>query len=164
MARPQKKYSEKEKKVIAKHYKKCKDRKEQKRLLCLKLRILKGVASKEIAEIVGFSVSFIDQIISKYNNCGLGGIRSKKQTGNRRNFSVEQEEELLAAFMKEAEAGKIVEVKEIIKAYEKLIGRPVANSVVYKMLKRHGWRKIMPRSQHPKKASIEKIDAYRKND
>ena len=76
---------------------------------------------------------------------------------------MEQEKELLATFKTEAETGKIVEVKEIIKAYEKLIGRSVVNSVVYKMLKRHGWRKLMPRSQHPKKASVEDVDAYKKN-
>ncbi|MBN4067811.1 MAG: hypothetical protein COA82_07510 [Alkaliphilus sp.] len=58
------------------------------------------------------------------------------------------------AFIKEAEAEKIVEINEIIKAYEKLIGRPVANSVVYKMQKKHGWCKIMPKSQHPKKSSV----------
>ena len=60
MARPQQKYSEKEKKIITNEYEKCKDIKEQKRLLCLKLRIVNGTSSKEISEIVGFCVSFID--------------------------------------------------------------------------------------------------------
>jgi len=163
MARPQKKYSEKEKKTIKKIYDKCKDIKEQKRLLCLKLRIVKGISSKEISEIVGYSLSFVDQIISKYNKHGLEEIKAKKQIGNRRNLTVKQEKELLNSFSKQAEAGKIVEVSDIIKGYEKLIGRKVAISIVYKMLKRHGWRKLMPRSQHPKKASIEEMDAYKKN-
>ncbi|WP_373844382.1 winged helix-turn-helix domain-containing protein [Clostridium sp.] len=57
----------------------------------------------------------------------------------------------------------MLEVSDIIAAYEKLIGREAAKSIVYKMLKRHGWRKVMPRSQHPKKSTMEEVDAYKKN-
>ena len=56
----------------------------------------------------------------------------------------------------------MLEVSDIISGYENLIGRAVAKSIVYKMLKRHGWRKVMPRSQHPNKASIEEIEDYKK--
>jgi transposase len=30
------------------------------------------------------------------------------------------------------------------------LGRPVAASVVYRMLARHGWRKVAPDTRHPK--------------
>lgn len=163
MARPQKIYSEEEKSVIKKACKKCKNIKEQKRLLCLKLRIVKGFSSKYIAEIVGYTSSFVDEIISTYNKQGLNGIEAKKQGGNRKNLTFEQERELLNSFSKQAESGKMLEVSDIIEGYEKLVSREVAKSIVYKMLKRHGWRKVMPRSQHPKKASMEEIDAYKKN-
>jgi transposase len=163
MARPQKKYSEEDKIAIKKAYKKCKDTKEQKRLLCLKLRIVKGFSSKYIAQIVGYCSSFVDHIISTYNKQGLTGIDAKKQVGNRKNLTFEQEKELLDSFSKQAENGKVLEVSDIISGYEKLIGREVAKSIVYKMLKRYGWRKVMPRSQHPNKASIQEIDAYKKN-
>lgn len=163
MARPQKTYSEEDKKTIKKAYKKCRDPKEQKRLLCLKLRIVKGFSSKYISEIVGYCSSFVDEIISTYNKQGLAGIEAKEQGGNRRNLTFEQEKELLDSFSKQAENGKMLEVSDIISGYEKLIGRKVAKSIVYKMLKRHRWRKVMPRSQHPNKASVEEIDAYKKN-
>ena len=163
MARPQKTYSEEQKKTIKKAYKKCKDIKEQKRLLCLKLRIVKGFSSKYISEIVGYCASFVDEIISTYNKYGLIGIEAKEQGGNHKNLTFEQEKELLDSFAKQAENGKMLEVSDIILGYEELIGRKVAISIVYKMLKRHGWRKIMPRSQHPNKASVEAIDAYKKN-
>jgi len=163
MARPQKIYSEEEKSAIKKAYRKCKNIKEQKRLLCLKLRIVKGFSSKTISEIVGYCPSFVDEIISTYNKQGLNGIKAKKQGGNRKNLSFQQEQELLDSFSKQAENGKMLEVSDIIAAYEKLIGREVAKSIVYKMLKRHGWRKVMPRSQHPKKSTMEEVDAYKKN-
>lgn len=163
MSRPQKIYSEEEKITIKKAYKKSKNINEQKRLLCLKLRIVKGFSSKYISEIVGYCTTFVDQIISKYNKSGLIGIEAKQQTGNRKNLTFQQEKELLESFSKQAENGKMLEVSDIILAYEKLIGRKVAKSIVYKMLKRHEWRKVMPRSQHPNKASVEEIEAYKKN-
>lgn len=163
MARPQRKYSEKEKLEIKKAYKESKNVKEKKRLLCLKLRIEKGSSSKEIAEIVDFTESFVKEIISKYTKLGLPGIMAKKQGGNHRNLTVEQEIEFLKVYIEQAEAGKIVEVNEIIKDYEKLIGRPVKKSVVYRMLHRQGWRKIMPRNKHPQKANVDDVEAYKKN-
>ncbi|MDE7249890.1 MAG: winged helix-turn-helix domain-containing protein, partial [Lachnospiraceae bacterium] len=33
---------------------------------------------------------------------------------------------------------------------------------IYCVLKRHGWRKVMPRSRHPKKASEEVIETSKK--
>uniref|UniRef100_UPI0035A155CE helix-turn-helix domain-containing protein n=1 Tax=Clostridium sp. TaxID=1506 RepID=UPI0035A155CE len=105
MARPQKIYSEEEKSAIKKAYRKCKNIKEQKRLLCLKLRIVKGFSSKTISEIVGYCPSFVDEIISTYNKQGLNGIKAKKQGGNRKNLSFQQEQELLDSFSKQAENG-----------------------------------------------------------
>ena len=35
-------------------------------------------------------------------------------------------------------------------AYEEVLGRKVPKSKVYRMLARHGWRKVMPRPRHPK--------------
>ena len=48
--------------------------------------------------------------------------------------------------------------KEIEAAYEKQVGHRISNSQIYRVLYRHGWRKIMPRSRHPKKASEEVIE------
>lgn len=163
MARPQRKYSEQDKKIIQKAYSKCKDVKEQKRFLCLKLRIEKGFSSKQIAEVVGYSPTFINEIISRYNKHGVIGLQAKEQVGNRRNLTLEQEKDILNSFSQQAESGKMLEVSDIIRGYEDTIGRRVAKSIVYKMLKRHGWRKLMPRSKHPKKASTEEINAYKKN-
>jgi len=63
-----------------------------------------------------------------------------------------EEEALLEPLKEAAAAGQIVEVKEIKAAYEKAIGRSLDKdrAIIYRMLKRHGWRKVMPRSKHPK--------------
>ena len=68
----------------------------------------------------------------------------------------------LEQFGEIAEAGKIVEVSEIKKAYDKLIGHETGHGQIYNVLHRHGWRKTKPRSRHPKKASEEAINASKK--
>ena len=35
-------------------------------------------------------------------------------------------------------------------AFAQRIGKPVAATVVYRMLERHGWRKVAPDTRHPK--------------
>ena len=67
------------------------DTKEQKRLLCLELRIVKGFSSKYISQIVGYCSSFVDQIISTFSKEGLTGIDAKQQGGNRKNLTFDQE-------------------------------------------------------------------------
>jgi hypothetical protein len=34
--------------------------------------------------------------------------------------------------------------------HEQALGRKVPKSTVYRMLARHGWRKVVPRPRHPK--------------
>ena len=62
----------------------------------------------------------------------------------------------------EAEAGHIVEISKIKAAYVEKVGHSIGNGQIYCVLKRHGWRKVMPRSQHPQKASDEAIEASKK--
>jgi transposase len=162
MARPQQKYSNEQKAEINTAYKNSKNVGEQKRLLCLKLRVEKNMKVAEIAEIVGYKIVSVDKIISKYKNVGLEAILWKKKQGNHRYMNVEKEKEVLKPFLEKAEKGQMLIVNEIHTAFEKAIGRKVPASTIYRMLDRHNWRKIMPRSKHPK-AKPEEQEAYKKN-
>ena len=53
-------------------------------------------------------------------------------------------------FLPQAEKGGILEVSRVKAAYEQALGRKVPKSTVYRMLARHGWRKVVPRPRHPK--------------
>jgi transposase len=68
----------------------------------------------------------------------------------RQNLTDAEEDVLLAALEATALKGGILTVGPIQDAYEKKLGRPVRRSVIYFMLKRHGWRKVVPRQKHPK--------------
>ena len=73
-----------------------------------------------------------------------------------------EEAGILAPFKARAEKGELVEISEIAKAYQSAVDHPVSRGQIYFVLHRHGWRKVMPRSKHPKKASDEEITASKK--
>lgn len=77
-------------------------------------------------------------------------------------MSEEQEASLLEPYREKAEKGQIVEVSEIKTSYEQAVGHRTGGSQIYYVLRRHGWRKVMPRSKHPKKASEEVIETSKK--
>ena len=77
-------------------------------------------------------------------------------------MSVEEEADILQPFYARAEKGEIIEVSEIKKAYQEKVDHKISSSQIYYVLRRHGWRKIMPRSKHPKKATPEAIEASKK--
>jgi len=77
-------------------------------------------------------------------------------------MSHDEEAAFLDAYKKLAEQGQIIEVSEMKKAYEEKVGHRIGKDQIYRVLARHGWRKVMPRSKHPNKASEEVIEASKK--
>ena len=77
-------------------------------------------------------------------------------------MSVEEEEQILQTFYERAEKDEMVEISEIKKAYQEKVNHKVSETQIYYVLHRHGWRKIKPRSRHPKKATPEAIEASKK--
>lgn len=114
--------------------------------------------AESVAQITGFSKGYVWQIHSSYrNNGGRAFVLGKKGGSYHVNLSTRQEKELLADFTDKSDAGHILEVSRIKKKYEELAGKPVHKSVVYRMLARHGWRKIAPRPSHPKNDQLAMI-------
>ena len=90
-------------------------------------------------------------------------FEDKRTGGNNRNLTDKQEKEFLSGFNKAAEKGGIITISEIARAYNKLTHKErKSNSTVYYLLEKHGWRTVMPRSEHPKKARKEDIEASKK--
>jgi transposase len=107
--------------------------------------------AQAIAQITGFRKGHVWNIHSNYRRSGNKAFVLNKKGGSYNiNLSAKQEEELLVEFANKGDAGHILEVSQIKNKYEKLAGKLVHKSVVYRMLARHGWRKIAPRPSHPK--------------
>ena len=107
-------------------------------------------------------MSYINSVLKKYREEGLKAVGESHYVGNHRNMTVEEEAALLAPFEKEMKAGKMIEVSRIKQAYMEKVGHSIGTGQIYYVLKRHGIRKIMPRSEHPNKASEEAIEASKK--
>ena len=73
----------------------------------------------------------------------------------------EQEQQLLAPFVQRAQAGGMLTVAELQQAYRQRVGKEVARSTIYRLLDRHGWRKVVPRPRHPK-ADVAAAAAFKK--
>ena len=155
------KFSKEEIKAIEERRKENKDKRAEARLKALELRA-KGANAKEVAEATGFHAAYVTQLVAKYRKYGLDAISGNHYGGNHRNMSVEEEAGILAPFKARAEKGELVEISEIAKAYQSAVDHPVSRGQIYFVLHRHGWRKVMPRSKHPKKASDEEIAASKK--
>jgi len=70
------------------------NKKAEKRLQVLALYAV-GKKQKEIQEVTEFSRSYINAIVRKYLEKGIGAITETQYPGNRRNLSYEEEEALL---------------------------------------------------------------------
>lgn len=156
-------FTEKQKAELEAARKENKNKRVDKRLEVLLLRAA-GVKRAEVAKKTDYSLSQITELTSNYHNNGLSAIVDNHYGGNRRNMSVAEEAALLEPFKEAAKAGQIIETSEILRAYEKKLGRSLKkdHGQIYRVLKRHGWRKIMPRSKHPNKASDEEIASSKK--
>ena len=133
----------------------------EKRLKALTM-FAKGSNCEEISKQTGYAVTYISKIVGKYVKSGLNAVAGNNYRGNRRNMSFAEEEALLSAYKARAEQGEMIDVGEIEIAYAEKVSHPIGSGQIYRMLRRHGWRKVMPRSQHPNKASDEVIEASKK--
>ena len=159
-----KKYEEKEiKRRWAKAQKrKVKDANAYRRLQVLYLRV-KGKTNAEISEIVGYSKPYVINIVAKYRSKGMDAIMEDRRTSNNRRLSFEEEVTFLEQFNDLAEAGQLVTIHTIMEKFAEKTGTPCADTTIYRMLKRHGWRKVSPRPMHPGKACDEEIEAAKKS-
>jgi len=132
------------------------------RRLCVLVMKIQGKSIEEIVSRTGYYPSYARSLVTKYFAQGLEAIVGKKRPGNNRNISFEEEAAFVNGFIEKAKEGHLTTVKEIKLAYETLVGHKIGNGHIYKILGRHGWRKIKPRPAHPKKASEAEIEASKK--
>ena len=148
---------------IEKRMNESKSKSEFQKLQCLHLRKLyPEMDAAEIARIVCLSQSSVWRIHSEcLKNPDLGFVKEKRGGRYHENMTEEEESEFLGRFLEEATSKGIIVVTEIKKAYEAKIGHKVPKSTIYRLLERHGWRKIVPYKRHPK-ANKEAQESFKK--
>ena len=154
-------FREEEIAAIQEARRKNKDKRAEQRLKALELRA-KGGSAKAVSQATGFSAAYVSQLVKKYRDNGLEAISGNHYGGNHRNMSREEEAAILEPFQERAARGELVEIHEIAEACQARVAHKVSNGQIYCVLERHGWRKVMPRGRHPKKASEEVIETSKK--
>ena len=155
------KISEQEYERIKEAVKKNKNKRVDKKLQVLIMRH-ENKGNEEISARTGYNVRYITTLMGHYKKQGLEEFIRIKQTSHNRNMSVEQEAKVLAKFEEEADAGHELTVNEIRQGLESELGKETSVAYAYRVLKRHGWRKVMPRPKHPKAAGKEEQDSSKK--
>lgn len=123
-----------------------------------------NVTNKEAADVLGLGVATVVRMQNQIRNQVSGKLEDKGNWGGRRRetLSKVEEEAFLATWTEKAATGGVLVVPPIHAALEERLGRPVARSTVYRILARHGWRKVEPDTGHPKRDEQAQED-FKKN-
>src|SRR6266571_3422526 len=116
----------------------------------------------EIALQTGVSATTVHRVIARYNRLGPAVIEQSAKGGRHHEYlTLEQEQAFLHPFFARAQRGEMATVEQIHQAFEAEVQQEVHTNTIYRLLHRHGWRKLAPRARHPK-ANQEEQDASQK--
>ena len=132
------------------------------RIQCVLMRATLDCSASEIAQVLGWATVTVHIAHSRWAKEGEAFFELKGSGGRYyQNLTEQEEAEVLAPFLGQATAGNVLKVADIQAAYEAQVGKAVPNSTIYRLLKRHGWRKVAPRPQPPK-ADVTARGAFKK--
>jgi len=125
--------------------------KEWKRLEVVWLREKLGLSGPEVAIALNYRLQTVHAIWHLWRR-EQEALFQRPRPGGRKHayLTIEEEKAFLVPFLRKAEASGVLTIAEIKAAYEKRVNKQVPPSTIYRLLHRHGWRKIAPRKRHPK--------------
>jgi len=126
-----------------------------------------GITLEQTAAMLGVSRASAARSQKRFRESSTKGPRAgqpKATWGGRRRalMSYQEEQDFLAPWVEKAATGGIWVVSPLRAALAQKLGRKVAATVVYRMLSRHGWRKVAPDTRHPK-SDPQVQEAWKKN-
>ncbi len=120
-----------------------------------------GLDADKTSDILGISERTVFRNRGSIRNQGEG----KQNTwGGRRHYgmTLEEEQEFLRDWEGKALEGGVLSVPPIHVALVERLGRSIPMSTTYRLLARHGWRKVQPDTKHPK-SKPEIQEEFKKN-
>jgi transposase len=123
-----------------------------------------GVNNVTTARVLGVGVATVVRMQREIRSEVAGNKKPKGRWGGRRrqHLTEAQEREFLEPWVEKAEKGGVLVVPPIHAALEERLGYQVDASTVYRMLARHGWRKVAPDTCHPKRDPVAQ-EGFKKN-
>lgn len=129
------------------------------------LPALLGSTLEQTANFLGVSRATVPRMQKRFRTQFVGPLpASPRNWGGRRRQLMTPEEEatFLQPWLEKASRGEMVVASPIRAALSQRLQKNIAASVVYKLLARHGWRKVAPDTRHPK-SDPEIQEAWKKN-
>jgi dienelactone hydrolase len=111
-----------------------------------------GLSMQQTAAAIGRSVGATCTMRTRFMAVREGrksAPRSKRELRNRASATLQVEARILDEVLADASQGGVLVVPQFKPAIEKRLGKTLALSSLYRMLARHGWRKLAPDTQHP---------------
>jgi transposase len=112
-----------------------------------------GLEASQASEILGISERTVFRNRSSVSH---QDDRRRNTWGGRRHYrmTVEEEQEFLRPWEAKATEGGVLSVPPVHAALVERLGRPMPMSTTYRLLARHGWRKVQPDTRHPKSKPV----------
>ena len=116
------------------------------------LPALFGATLEQTAAVLGVGRATVPRLQAAFRKHKSAVSNPARNWGGRRKSLLTQKEEVafLKPWLESAATGHLVVVSPIRAALAQRLGQPVKPSVVYRLLARHGWRKVAPDTRHPK--------------
>lgn len=119
----------------------------------LLLPLESGLSLEQTAIAIGRSKGKTCTLRTNYCKRATGRMAApvaKRNLRNRANRSLEEEKVLLQEVFDSAGVGGVLVVAPFADKLRQKMGVPLSLAAIYRMLARHGWRKIAPDTTHPK--------------
>lgn len=128
------------------------------------LPALLNATLEQTATLLGVSRATVPRLQNGLRRrCAEPGMLIPARGGRRHELmSVEAERDFLAPWAQLASAGNLLVVSPLRAALAQKLGKKVSASVVYRLLERHGWRKVAPDTRHPK-SDMQAQEDWKKN-
>ena len=128
------------------------------------LPALFGATLEQTAAVLGVGRATVARLQAVFRKQRSALPTAARNWGGRRQslLTAEEEGDFLKPWLESAATSNLVVVSPIRAALAQRLGQPVKPSVVYRLLARHGWRKVAPDTRHPK-SKPEVQAAWKKN-
>ena len=130
------------------------------------LPAIMGTTLTQTAALIGVGRATVARLQADFRQAKKTTVAPAKQRnwGGRRNalLTIEEEQEFLAPWLEQARTGRVLVVSPLRAALGQRLGKRVKASVLYRLLARHGWRKVAPDTRHPK-SDPQVQDEWKKN-
>lgn len=115
------------------------------------LPALFGATLAQTATVLGVGRATVARLQTTFRQKKSGSAPARNWGGRRKSLLTPEEEgAFLKPWLASAAAGQVVVVSPMRAALAQRLGQAVKPSVVYRLLARHGWRKVAPDTRHPK--------------